>query len=59
MHSFSRQFVTVFVRISSPKFIVPVDPEDGLYVMGWIPAGVEDDDSVSGDEVDAQAAGFG
>ena len=37
----------------------PVDPEDGLDVVAGVPAGVEDDDSVGGDEVDAEAAGPG
>lgn len=34
-----------------------VHPVDALYVVGWIPRGIEDDDSVCGHEVDAERPG--
>ena len=37
---------------------VPVDPEDWLYIVRRIPAGIKDNDSVGCDQIDAKTAGF-
>ena len=46
----------LLLRLSTKK--VPVDPEDWLYIVRRIPAGIKDNDSVGCDQIDAKTAGF-
>ena len=47
----------LFVIVRFFVFRLPVDATDGLSVVARVPRGVEDDDAVGADQVDAEAAG--